>query len=78
MARMEEDRQVLESLVKQMASTCDVSGGGAATFAKDCCQLNICDLLLDYSTMTKSDLVKEIKRFDRMQVIYCVKISQDA
>lgn len=67
-ARMQEDRHVLENLVKQMASTCDASGGGAVNFAKDCCQLNICDLLLDYSTMTKSDLVKEIKRFDRMQV----------
>lgn len=67
MARMEDDRQGLESLVKQMAATCDVSGGGA-NFAKDCCALNICDLLLDYSTMTKTDLVKEIKKFDRMQV----------
>lgn len=67
MARMEEDRHVLENLVKQMASSCDVSGGGS-NFAKDCCQLNICDLLLDYSTMTKSDLVKELKRFDRLQV----------
>lgn len=67
MARMDEDRHVLESLVKQMASSCDVSGGGS-NFAKDCCQLNICDLLLDYSTMTKTDLVKELKRFDRLQV----------
>lgn len=63
---MEEDRHELENLVKKMASTCDVSGG--ANFAKDCCQLNICDLLLDYSTMTKSDLLKELKRFDRLQV----------
>lgn len=65
-AKMEQDRHELEELVKKMAATCDVSGG--ANFTKDCCHLNICDLLLDYSAMSRTDLLKEMKRFERLQV----------
>ncbi|GAB0092111.1 uncharacterized protein DMENIID0001_070770 [Sergentomyia squamirostris] len=32
------------------------------------CELNMRDLILDYACITKSELMKEVKRFERMQI----------